>query len=129
MKPGPQFALLALPFLLWTTPSAAQDGSRGCVTQTLSLLVYIDDNRGSAANLNRNILPPPPPAELPDNTGRPPEPAPTPLPPPAPVDCPTLYLPASDVRAQTACQMAIDLPGARCKRLWSGMTLVIEPFD
>jgi hypothetical protein len=129
MKPGPQFALLALSLLVWTTPSAALDGPQGCVTQTLSLLAYIDDNQGSAANLNQNILPPPPTTEAPDNTGRPPEPAPTPLPPPASVDCPTLYLRASDTRAQAACRMASDLPGARCRLTWSGLTLVIEPFD
>ena len=109
-------------------PLSAQ-AQQACVTQTLSLLVYYEDTSDTAANLNQNILPPPPMAEPPDDTAPSAEPAPTPLPPPAPVDCPTLYLNASDTRAQAACKMASDLPGARCRQLWSGLTLVIEPFD
>ena len=114
--------------MLVLAPLAAR-AQEACVTQTLSLLVYYEDTSEPAANLNRNILPPPPMGEPPDSPVPTPEPAPTPLPPPAPVACPTLYLPASDTRAQAACKMAGDLPGARCRRLWSRLTLVIEPFD
>jgi hypothetical protein len=110
--------------------SAQAVAQEGCVTQTLSLLVYYEDASETAANINQNILPPPPMEEPGDNmTEAPPPPAPEPVPPGAPVDCPTLVLPASAPRAQTACKMADDLPGARCIRLWSGLTLVIEPLD
>ena len=116
------FALAAAP-----TSGRAQSG---CVTQTLSLLVYYEDASETAASINQNILPPPPMEEPDDGmTGAQPPPAPEPVPPGAPVDCPTLVLPASDARAQTVCKMADELPGARCVRQWSGTTFVVEPLD
>ena len=119
--------VLLMPTLLVAPPVEAQEAR---VTQTLSLIVYYyEDASKTAANINRNILPPPPTTESPGGSPPDEEPAPTPLPPPAPVDCPTLYLPAANTRAQVACKMADDLPGARCVRLWSGITLVVEPFD
>jgi len=127
MKPALLIVLLMPTLLIAPLAAQAQDA---CVTQALSLLVYYEDATETAANINQNILPPPPTTEAPDEeAGEPEAPAPEPLPSPTPADCPTLTLAASDARAQTACKIADDLPGARCVRLWSGLTLVIEPFD
>jgi hypothetical protein len=127
MKFVPLLARFGLALAAAPAQALAQNG---CVTQTLSLLVYYEDASETAANINQNILPPPPMEEPGDSmTEAPPPPAPEPVPPGAPADCPTLILPASDPRAQTACQMADTLPDARCVRLWSGLTLVVEPFD
>ena len=122
-----RLGLIALPVLLAAAPAVAQDG---CVTKTLSLMVYYEDVTETAATITENIRPPmpamPPPPED-DGMVMPAEPPP--VRPPAPADCPTLTLPAADMRAQTACTMADGLPGARCVRRWGGLVLVVEPFD